>query len=207
MLNKTSTSDKTDQDHLDLLRKVATRGADSEVAMTQLYRALSGSVFAFVRRRLGYADDHEVQAVVVDAMYEVWRAAANFAGGSQVKTWVLGIARHKLLDAVRKNPNTAYSHDDIADYAESLADESADVVAALAEKQRMHWLMFCMDKLPCEQRESLHLLLVEGLSVEAIAHVQGCPNGTVKTRVFHAKAKLKTCLARWLEQKNSSVAG
>lgn len=207
MLNKTSTSDMTDQDHRDLLHKVATRGVDSEVAMTQLYRALSGSVFAFVRRRLGYADDHEVQAVVVDAMYELWRAAPNFAGGSQVKTWVLGIARHKLLDAVRKNPHTAYSHDDIADYAESLADESADVVAALAEKQRMQWLMFCMDKLPCEQRESLHLLLVEGLSVEAIAQVQDCPNGTVKTRVFHAKAKLKRCLARWLEQENSSVAG
>lgn len=206
MPNKTSSGNMTDQDHRDLLRKVATRGADGEAAMTELYRALSGSVFAFVHRRLGYADDHEIQAVVVDAMYEVWRAAPNFAGGSQVKTWVLGIARHKLLDAARKNPHAAHIHDDIADHAESLADESADVVVALAEKQRMEWLMFCMDKLPGEQRESLHLLLVEGMSVEAIAQVQGCPNGTVKTRVFHAKAKLKKCLARWFEQENSTAA-
>ncbi len=197
----------TDQDHRELLRKITTRGADGEMAMTQLYRALSGSVFAFVRRRLGYADDHDVQAVVVDAMYEVWRAAPNFAGGSQVKTWVLGIARHKLLDAVRKNPHAGHIHVDIADYSETLADDKADVFAALAAKQHSEWLMFCMDKLPSEQRESLHLLLVEGMSVEAIAHVQGCPNGTVKTRVFHAKAKLKTCLARWLVQENSSVAG
>ena len=197
----------TDEDHQDLLRKVAARGADGEVAMTQLYRALSASVFAFVRRRLGYADDHEVQAVVVDAMYEVWRAAPNFAGGSQVKTWVLGIARHKLLDAVRKNPQASHIHVDIADYSEILADDNADVFAALAAKQHSEWLMFCMDKLPSEQRESLHLLLVEGMSVEAIAHVQGCPSGTVKTRVFHAKAKLKTCLARWLKQENSCAAG
>lgn len=197
----------TDQDHRDLLHKVATRGADGEAAMTQLYRALSGSVFAFVRRRLGYADDHEVQAVVVDAMYEVWRAAPNFAGSSQVKTWVLGIARHKLLDAIRKSPHAGQIHVDIADYSETLADDNADVFTVLAAKQHAEWLMFCMEKLPSEQRESLHLLLVEGMSVEAIAHVQGCPNGTVKTRVFHAKAKLKICLARWLAQENSPVAG
>lgn len=166
--------------------------------MTQLYRALSGGVFAFVRRRLGYADDHEVQAVVVDTMYEVWRAAPNFSGGSQVKTWVLGIARHKLLDVVRKTPRD-HHHVDIADYSDSLADDHADVFAALAAKQQTEWLMLCMGKLPSEQRESLYLLLVEGLSVEAISHVQGCPNGTVKTRVFHAKAKLKRCLAQHLE--------
>lgn len=188
----------TDQDHRDLLTAICRRDSDSESAMTQLYRALSGGVFAFVRRRLGYADDHEVQAVVVDAMYEVWRAAPNFSGGSQVKTWVLGIARHKLLDVVRKPPRDHHLVD-IADYSDSLADDHADVFAALAAKQQTEWLMLCMGKLPSEQRESLHLLLVEGLSVEAIAQLQGCPHGTVKTRVFYAKAKLKRCLAQHLE--------
>lgn len=190
----------TDQDHQALVRRIAARGADAEVAMTQLYRELSGSVFAFVRRRLGLADDHEAQAVVVDAMYEVWRAASTFAAGSQVKTWVLGIARHKLLDSVRRNPHAGHAHDDIADHAETLADAGADLMNLLAEKQQAEWLAFCMDKLPPEQRESLHLLLVEGMSVQEISQIQCCPSGTVKTRVFHAKAKLKTCLARWLMQ-------
>lgn len=185
--------------HAALLTRIALRDAGSETAMAQLYRALSGAVFAFVRQRLSGVDDHAVQAVVVESMYEVWRAAPNFAGGSQVKTWVLGIARHKLLDSVRKSrQNGANTHDDIADHADSLADESADVVATLSQKQRAEWLAYCMDKLPAEQRESVHLMLVEGLSVEAIAQVQECPNGTVKTRVFHAKAKLKACLAKWM---------
>ena len=178
--------------------QISRRDAGSEEAMTVLYRALSGGVFAFVRRRLGHSDDHEVQAVVVDTMYEVWRAAPNFAGGSQVKTWVLGIARHKLLDVIRKNTRDQ-THVDIADFSESLADDHADVFNALAEKQQTQWLMSCMGKLPNEQRESLHLLLVEGLSVEAIAQVQSCPTGTVKTRIFHAKVKLKRCLAQHLE--------
>lgn len=188
----------TDEDHRDLLGRIARRDPDSELAMTQFYRALNTNVFAFLRQRLGHANDHDVEAIVVDVMYEVWRAAAAFTGGSQVKTWVLGIARHKLLDAVRKNPQGVH-HVDIADYAESLADDSADVVATLAVRQQVQRLVLCMDRLPSDQRESLHLLLVEGMSVEAIAQIQGCPDGTVKTRVFHAKAKLKSCMAGWLD--------
>ena len=134
-------------------------------------------------------------------MYEVWRAAPNYGGASQVKTWVLGIARHKLLDVVRRNAHD-HTHVDISEYADSLPDDHADVFDALAAKQQAQWLMSWMGKLPNEQRESLHLLLVEGLSIEAIAQVQGCPNGTVKTRVFYAKAKLKRCLAQHLERTN-----
>lgn len=185
--------------HLALLSRIAERNSDSEVAMTLLYRALAGSVFSFVRRRMSFADDHEVQAVVVDALYEVWRAAPGFKGGSLVKTWVLGIARHKALDAVRSSPHAVeHGHVDIDDYADSIADESADVLTLLADRQRAQQLDYCMNQLPVEQRECLHLLLVEGLSVKDIAIVQNCPCGTVKTRVFHAKAKLKLSLAQWL---------
>jgi RNA polymerase sigma-70 factor (ECF subfamily) len=182
--------------HRALLQAVAARDAGSEAAMARLYRALSGAVFAFVRRRLSTADDHAVQDVVVDTLYEVWRAAQQFSGQSVVKTWVLGIARHKMLDAARRLPQEA--HDDIDDHADTLADTGADITAQLAQRQRADWLAHCLGRLPADQRDSLHLLLVEGLSVEAIAQVQACPGGTVKTRVFHAKQKLKACLARWM---------
>ena len=188
----------TDQEHLELLRSIGTRGSQAEAAMTQLYGALSSSVFAFVRRRMSAADDHEVQAVVVDALYQVWCSAPNFAGNSTVKTWVLGIARHKLLDAVRSNPNSAHRHEDVADHTESLADSSVDLLTELAAKQRAQGLQLCMDLLPADQREALHLLLVEGMSVADIALVQACPCGTVKSRVFHAKNKLKALMANWL---------
>ncbi len=164
--------------------------------MAQLYRALYASVYAFVRQRLYGADDHAVQEVVVDTMYEVWRVAERFAAESQVKTWVLGIARHKLLDAARRDH--AASHDDIDDMADTLADEGPDQLALLAEKQRAHWLAHCLQRLPDDQRECMHLLFVEGLDIATIAELQSCPGGTVKTRVFHAKRKLKDCLAKWL---------
>lgn len=178
------------------MQQVASRNAASEASMAQLYHALSGSVFAFVRQRLYGADDHAVGEIVVETMYEVWLAADRFASQSQVKTWVLGIARHKLLDAVRRDRKAR--HEDIDDHAEVLVDDSADLMTQLVDKQRAQWLEHCMQRLPVDQRESLHLMFVEGLDVAAIAELQDCPGGTVKTRVFHAKRKLKDCLAKWL---------
>lgn len=187
----------SDDLHRELLRQVAARDGSSEAAMAQLYRAMHSTVFAFVRQRLYGADEHAVQDVVVEALYEVWRAAGRFAGQSQVKTWVLGIARHKLLDAARRAP--AVPHEDIDDHAETLADDNADITAQLTRQQRAQWLQFCLERLPEDQRESLHLLLVEGLAVSEIATLQLCPEGTVKTRVFHARRKLKDCLLRWMK--------
>lgn len=192
----------SDPYHRTLLQQVASRNAASEASMAQLYHALSGPVFAFVRQRLYGADDHAVGEIVVETMYEVWLAADRFASQSQVKTWVLGIARHKLLDAVRRDRKTR--HDDIDDHADALVDDSADLMTQLVEKQRAEWLEQCMQRLPVDQRESLHLMFVEGLDVAAIAELQDCPGGTVKTRVFHAKRKLKDCLAKWLRADGDS---
>jgi RNA polymerase sigma-70 factor, ECF subfamily len=188
----------SDDHHRELLQLVAARDAGSEAAMARLYKALSPAVFAFVRQRLYGADDHAVQEVVVETLYEVWRVGAKFQAQSKVLTWVLGIARYKLLDAARKRPDAAL-HDDIEDHSETLADEHGDVSEQLSTKQRAQWLAYCMQRLPQDQRESLHLLLVEGLGVDEIATLQACPGGTVKTRVFHARRKLKECLARWLK--------
>jgi RNA polymerase sigma-70 factor (ECF subfamily) len=182
----------TEEDLRSWLQQMAAR---DEAALSRFYRALSGAVFAFVQRRLDNPQDAE--AVVVDTLHEVWKKAASFNGQSQVKTWVLGIARHKLLDVLRQRGARA-GQDDIDDHAETLASEDPGPFAQLAQRQQQEWVAQCMARLPAEQRESLHLLFFEALAIDEIADVLACPAGTVKTRVFHAKRKIRDCLARWL---------
>jgi RNA polymerase sigma-70 factor (ECF subfamily) len=184
----------TDNDHRHWLRLIARRDAGSEQAMARFYRALSGATFAFVQHRLDHPQDAD--GVVVETMYEVWRVAGQFSGGSTVKTWLLGIARHKLLDALRRRGHAR--HDDIDDHADALADDSAGVFEKLANQQQAEWVAQCMARLGDDHREGLHLLFYEGFSVADIAAVQQVPEGTVKTRIHHAKKKIKDCLARWL---------
>lgn len=164
-------------------------------AMHRFYVRHSQAVHAFALRRLQNMDD--AQDVVVDTMFEVWRHAAQFQGQSQVRTWVLGIARHKLLDR-----NRARGGIEIQELDDAVMNTTADLTpgpfALLVAKQKAEVLMDCMEVLPDVQRECLHLAFYEELSLKEIALVQDIPSNTVATRIHHAKRKLADCLSRAL---------
>lgn len=165
-----------------------------ETAMTQFYRALSRTVYAFALRRLGQPGESE--EVVTETMYEVWKNAHRFAGKSQVRTWVLGIARHKLLDKLRGRDS---GHEELD---EELVDSDATDrdYDELARRQRADQLAICLKTLPAAQRDALHLVFFEELPLAEVALIMDCPENTVKTRVFHAKRRLRQCLQHLLSE-------
>jgi RNA polymerase sigma-70 factor (ECF subfamily) len=177
-----------------LLREL---GAGKESALKELYRAYSRTIYAFSLARLRDAADAE--EVVVDTMHEVWRHPDRFRGESKFSTWLLGIARHKLLSLMRSREP---EHEEIETFEETLESEDAGAFEILAQKQRREGVRHCMDKLPEEQRECLHLVFYEGYALGEVAAVQNCPENTVKTRLFHARQKLKNCLRLLLAREN-----
>ena len=64
-----------------------------------------------------------------------------------------------------------------------------------------------MDKLSSEHRECVHLVFYEGMSLGEVAQVQDCPENTVKTRLFHARQKLKNCLRLLVQSEGGPVPG
>jgi RNA polymerase sigma-70 factor (ECF subfamily) len=177
---------------MDLLARI---GKEDQAAFRELYKAFSRKVYAYV---LNMLNDHaRAEEVVVDAMYEVWRHPARFRGDSKFSTWLIGIARNKALMVYRaRRPDEA--HDDLDDVADTLADATPDGFAQLAAKQRSEGVQRCMARLSDEHRECMHLVFFEGLSLAEVAQVQRCPEGTVKTRLFHARQKIRSCLQRLL---------
>lgn len=169
-----------------LLQRIA-RG--DEDAMKTLHLRYNRRVYAFVLKRL--QDPAEAEEVVVDTMYEIWQHPLRFRGESRFSTWLLGIARHKLLNVIRAREP---AHEEINDEVVQLPAEAIDAFTTLHQKQRRELLLFCMQKLPAEQRECLHLACFEEMPLKDIAQLQDCPENTVKTRLFHARQKLKHCL-------------
>ena len=184
-----------------LLEKV---GRQDQAAFRELYKAFSRRVFAYA---LNMVNDHgRAEEILVDTMYEVWRAPARFRGDSQFGTWLIGIARNKALMVYRgRRPDEI--HDDLDDIAETEASESPDGFAQLASKQRTEGVKACMGKLSDEHRECMHLVFFEGLSLAEIAEVQNIPENTVKTRLFHARQKIKNCLRLMVEREGESPIG
>ena len=176
-------------------------GREDQAAFRQLYKAFSQRVYAYVLHMLN--DHARAEEVLVDTLYEVWRHPDRFRGDSQFSTWLIGIARRKALMAYRaRRPDEV--HGDLEDIAETTAADTPDGYAELAGKQRREGVQHCMGKLSDEHRECMHLVFYEGMGLAEVAEIQGCPEGTVKTRLFHARQKIKKCLESLLRSEGAA---
>ena len=192
-------------DNDEVLRLLSRIERADEAAFRELYRAFSRRLYAYVLRQLG--DPAQAEEIVADSLYEVWKAPTRFRGDAQFSTWLIGIARNKVLMAFRsRKPDSR--HEDLDDIAETLAADDGSAFDLLASAQRREGVRHCMDKLSDDHRECVHLVFYEGMSLSEVAQVQGCPEGTVKTRLFHARQKLKNCLQLMLQREGGgSLAG
>lgn len=184
----------------EVLRLLARIERGDEAAFKQLYKAFSRKLYAYVWRQLN--DAAQAEEIVADTLYETWRAPTRFRGDAQFSTWLIGIARNKVLMAWRaRKPDT--DHADVDEMADSLASDDESAFDQIAQGQRREGVRQCMDKLSAEHRECIHLVFYESASVAEVASVQGCPEGTVKTRLFHARTKLKNCLQNLLNREGA----
>ena len=167
-----------DIDERALLRRVAERDRN---ALAELYRAYHPRLFKFVfRLSSSYAIADEL---VNDIMLIVWQKAGSFRGESRVSTWIFGIAyRVTMRRVTRKKLSLVSKPDAEASVRDDHAQELED------------WVRYGIDKLPEAQQTTVLLVFYLGLTYEETAAVTDCPVNTVKTRMFHARRKLKALL-------------
>jgi RNA polymerase sigma-70 factor, ECF subfamily len=161
-------------------------------AFEALYRRYEKRVYNYVyllARNATLAEE-----VVADTMLAVWRGARGFAGSSRVSTWILGIARHKAIDAVRR----AAREDNVAPLEEGrdVIDPQPSPAAQASRAEEAAQLKRVIGGLSPEHQEILRLVFYEELPYEDIAQLVGIPVNTVKTRVFYAKQQLKLRLEK-----------
>lgn len=168
-------------------------GRADQAAMDLLYRREQRSVYAFALQFVSNPSDAE--DVVVETFLEVWRHAARFAGNSKATTWILGIARHKALDKVRARSHVLLPAEEWDVIAETVPSNDESAPDRLVRGQDAARVRECLERLPAEQRECMQLVFFHDMGLAEVAALQGVPENTVKTRLFHARRKLRA----WLE--------
>ena len=177
-------------DDLSLVKRIGLRDT---AAMETFYKRHASSVYSFAYRRMN--DAALADEVVNDTLYQAWVSAKTFAAQSSPKTWLLGIAKNKILDALRsKGRLEARTQDTSEEDQQAFADTTPGAYAQLLVKQKSQHLSQCFDDLPPEQRACMHLSFVEGMTLAEIAQVMTIPANTVATRIHHAKRKLRECM-------------
>lgn len=170
----------TDERECALLVRIA--GRDS-AAMKELYLLYHRRLARFLMRLTTRYDLAE--EIINDTFWVVWQHAGDFRGASRVSTWILGIAYRRGLKSLRHaGPPPVESNVE----TEAGTDEPA------RQEELNEWLDVALQRLPLEQRMVIELAYHVGHSCEEIASIMQCPVNTVKTRMFHARRKLKTIL-------------
>jgi RNA polymerase sigma-70 factor, ECF subfamily len=127
-----------------------------KAALELLYLRHSARVYRFVVHLTGSGSAAE--ETVLEVFLAVWRDARRFKGKSQVRTWLLKIARFKALSHRRRRSEVPLDR-----HAQDLIEDASDGPAALNEKRRSRdILQKCMTTLTPIHREVINLIPCQG---------------------------------------------
>jgi RNA polymerase sigma-70 factor, ECF subfamily len=163
---------------------VASAQAGSAVAFAQLVERTTPRLRRHAQRLVH--DRDLAEDVVQDAWVGIARGLRRLTDTSSFRAWSYAITTRKAVDAIRRLVRERRTREaTTADSPETLhapdIDQSIDLKEAIA-------------RLPLDQRVLVSLHYGEGLSIEEIAFAHNIPAGTVKSRLFAARAVLKTHL-------------
>lgn len=163
---------------------------------TQAFRALYmrhyGRLERFIVRMSRRTD--LVEEILNDTFFTVWRKAGGFHADSRVSTWIYGICYRKCLKALERSERWGARHCSGSEYEAAWSEqERPDEQASRDQLQRR--LRRELHSLPPEQRMVFELTYFMGYSYPEIAEVANCPVNTIKTRMFHARRKLRKSMS------------
>lgn len=183
------------ENSIDLLKKIS---LGDEVAMRHFFEIHSNTIYHYV---IGRSNDQNLATEILNTvMMEVWNHADRFEGRSKISTWLIGIARFKMIDFYRSEKR--HSHSELDEAFEDNCSTNETVVEAA---QHAKGVKSCIDKLGENQREIVQLTFYSEMAYQEIAEIIECPVGTVKSRMHHAKEALKRCLQNFLTAEEDHV--
>jgi RNA polymerase sigma factor (sigma-70 family) len=131
-----------------------------------------------------------VEEVLNDTMLVVWRNPEKYNGRSKVSTWIFAIAYRKALKALKRRDEPVEDRG-----AEARPSPEAGPEQQLERRQVQEALFNAINELSPDHRTVVDLTYFHELGYREIAEIMGCPVDTVKTRMFHARRRLRLALA------------
>jgi len=146
-----------------------------------------------------YVSDSEAMDVAQEAFIKAWRALGGFRGNSAFYTWLYRIsintAKNHLVARSRRPANQDIDVAEAELYGHTERLSHSDTPEALLLGEEVHnTVLHAINDLPADLRTAILLREIEGLSYEEIAEAMECPIGTVRSRIFRARAAIEETL-------------
>lgn len=140
-------------------------------------------------------NDAEAEDVVQNAYVKVLSGQASWSGRSSFRTWLFGVVRLTALESRRREASLHRRAERAEQERAAVIDPPPEPDAALLTDERAERLRTALDQLPGRQREVVHLVFYQGLTVVEASEVMGVSVGSARTHYHRGKQRLKTLLS------------
>jgi RNA polymerase sigma-70 factor, ECF subfamily len=169
--------------------------AGDDHALAEVFDALASSVYGSALRVLG--DNGTAQDVVQDVFVELWTHPGRYDPvAGTLRTYLTVLGRHRAVDLVRSELRRVARQERSYRLTPAPPANGAGDVVLVAETAGL--VRAAVRQLPASQRQVVELAYFEGLTCRQVAHAVGIPEGTAKSRLRLALAKLEEMLDRQL---------
>jgi RNA polymerase sigma-70 factor (ECF subfamily) len=194
-LTKRTSEDESALADGEIVRRILAGQEDLFEALVRRYQA---RVLSHVARMIGSRDD--ATDLTQEILVKVFQALDRYNPEYKFSTWLFRIAGNAAIDHLRKRrPRTVPLEPEPRGEARVSPPEykspELDPYALLRNTERGEAIRRAIEALPAEFKELIALRHFTGLSYEEIAEVKAMPLGTVKNKLFRARAVLKERLA------------
>ncbi|RME84780.1 MAG: sigma-70 family RNA polymerase sigma factor [Zetaproteobacteria bacterium] len=151
-------------------------------------------------------DPDQAADLVQETLLAAWQARAQFSGRSSVRTWLIGILKHKIVDHIRREIRTRQRNDALErDPTSRWFDDSGrwvehpqpwrdDPARLLENREFLRALRMCLERLPERQRRAFELREVAGDAPEEICQAMGITPTNLNVLIYRARLALRKCL-------------
>ncbi len=196
MLTAVSDAATRDSDIADLLR-----AGHPDRAFEALLERYEGKIYRLCCALL--RDRTQAEDAAQESIVRVWKSLDSYDGRASLSSWIYAITRNRCLTALeRRRAMESLSDSEVESEIEGLPATESEPADLRSENLRE-----MVDLLPERLRRTLLLFYYEDRSIGEVALMLGCPEGTVKTHLYRARAALVEQLKRrglndpqhWLE--------
>jgi RNA polymerase sigma-70 factor (ECF subfamily) len=192
--NTWSSSDELESDSY-----LVERALDGDIAgFEKLVTRYQNKIMGYVGRMTN-GDREEAEDITQEAFIKAYRSLDSFRGQASFSTWLYKIATNLCIDRARtkkRRPQQAYSLDEPMDKEEEggggreIADSRFEPSKGVERDELRTLVRQTVGEMPEKQRQVLIMCDLQGMPYEDIAAALDIPLGTVKSRIFHARADL-----------------
>lgn len=167
--------------------------AGDRLAARALYDQHAPRVYRLVFRMVG--DEELAREYTQDTFVKAFQKLAGFRGESALSTWLHAIAVSMVRSGMRRVSRLRTRETDLAEAAELPGHGAGPAEPDLRDRLAQE-----LEALPEKFRTVVILHDLEGYTHQEIARLTGVPEGTCKTRLMHARARLREALAVYAKE-------